>query len=72
MIERFNLMAKEMSRLIEAKIEIEYRNFSHYEIIEALKNFTKSKWKKDLAFSNVQIKIVVANLEEARIYKWPV
>jgi hypothetical protein len=63
MIERFNRMAKEMNRLIEARVEIEYRNFSHYEIIEALRNFTKSKWKKDSSFSNVQIKIVVANLE---------
>jgi len=33
MIERFNLMAKEMNRLIEAKVEIEYKNFCHYEII---------------------------------------
>lgn len=51
-----------MNRLIEARVEIEYKNFSHYDIIEALKNFTKSKWKKDAAFSNVQIKVVVANL----------
>jgi len=26
-------MAKEMNRLIEAKVEIEYKNFCHYEII---------------------------------------
>ena len=46
-----------MTRLIEGKIEIEYKNFSHYDIIEALKNFTKSKWSKRIDnltnFSNV-------------------
>ncbi len=32
----------------------------------------KSKYsKKTNNFSNLQIRIVVANLEEARIYKWP-
>lgn len=36
-----------------------------------MKNFTKSKWKKGSNFTNVSIRIIVANLEEARIYKWP-
>jgi pseudouridine-5'-phosphate glycosidase len=30
MVRRFNLIAREMKRLIEGKISIEYRNFSHY------------------------------------------
>lgn len=34
----------------------------------------KSKYSKkaNSGFSNLQIRIVIANLEEARIYKWPV
>lgn len=60
-----------MGRQVEGKIEIEYRNFSHFEIVEALKNFTKSKWKKDSNFSNLQLRVAVANLEEGKLYKWP-
>lgn len=67
MVRRFNLIAKDMTRLIEAKISIEYRNFSHYEMIEALKNYSINKNSNN---SNIQIKIIIFNCEEGRIYSW--
>ena len=60
MIRRFNLISREMKRLIQAKISIEYRNFSHYEMIEILKNYTVNK-KRNV--DNIQIKIVILNVE---------
>lgn len=57
-----------MKRLIEAKISIEYRNFSHYEMVEILKSYTVNKKSKG---DNIQIKIMIMNLEEGRVYTWP-
>ena len=46
MIEKFNLMGKEMNRRVEAGLSIEYKFISESEIIDALKNNTyKSKLK---------------------------
>jgi hypothetical protein len=59
MIRRFNLIAREMKRLIEAKISVEYRNFSHYEMIEVLKNYSANKRRSET--NSIQIKIVVLN-----------
>lgn len=36
-------MAKDMHKLIEGKINVEYRNFSHFEMIDALKNYTQRR-----------------------------
>ena len=67
MVRRFNLIAREMKRMVEGKISIEYRNFSHYEMIEILKNYTINKRSSG---ENIQIKIVIMNVEEGRIYTW--
>jgi len=58
-----------MKRLIEAKISIDYRNFSHYEMIEVLKNYSVNKRGSS---NNISIKIVILNCEEGRIYKWSI
>jgi uncharacterized protein (DUF1501 family) len=64
MIQRFTLIEKDMKRLLKAKISIEYRNFSHCEIIEIL----KSGFVKKCGENNSQIRIAVLNCEEERIY----
>ena len=66
MVRRFNLIAREMKRLIEARITIDYRNFSHYEMIEILRGY-HSKART----SNLHIRIAIFNCEEGRIYHWP-
>jgi hypothetical protein len=69
MVRRFNLIGREMKRLVEGKISIEYRNFSHYEMIEILKSYSINKKSTG---DNIQIKIVILNCEEGRIYTWPI
>jgi hypothetical protein len=69
MIRKFNLIAKDMKRLIEGKIFIEYRNFSHYEMVETLKNYAMNKRSSG---NNISIKIIISNCEEGRVYKWSI
>lgn len=62
MIEKFNLMGKEMRRRIEAGLSIEYKYISEGEMIDALKN---NSYK-----SKLKILIHVINKEELRGYYW--
>ena len=63
MLEKLNLWAREMGRNLEGKVEIEYHNFTNYEIIDALKSSIGGK---------IGIHIKIYNFEEGRTYKWPV
>ncbi len=68
MLEKFNLMAKDLNNPIEGKISVEYRNISHYEIVEILKIH-----KKKHAFnSNLQLRVIIHHLSENREYIWPI
>ena len=50
--------------MVQGYIDIEYKRHSHFEIIQALR---EPRFK-----SKIQIKIVVNNAEESRLYKWSV
>ena len=68
MVRRFNLISREMKRIIEGKICVEYRNFSHYEMVDIMKSYHINKRSTG---DNIQIKIVILNCEEGRMYIWP-
>ncbi len=44
-------------------MEIEYHNFTNYEIIDALKSSMRGK---------IRVNVKIYNFEEGRTYKWPI
>jgi len=64
MVEKFNLIAKEMSKNIESGLSIDYNYISEGEVLEILKNNTYK--------NKVNISIHVANKVEKRSYFWTV
>ena len=62
-VEKFNLIAKEMNKKVEAGLSIEYRFICDAEIVGASKN---SMYK-----SKLNITVHVINRDEGRSYYWP-
>ena len=63
MLQKFNLWVRKMNRNLKGKVQIEYHNFTNYEIIDALISSMKGK---------IRINIKIYNYEEGRSYKWQI
>jgi hypothetical protein len=63
-VEKFNLIAKEMSKKVESGLSIEYKYISDAEIVETSKN--------SLYRSKLKITVHVINRDEGRSYYWSV